>query len=187
MIKIGCITVYHRLIDQPPPRKPAVVRRRDGCYDGWTGFEWFGVITEYRYYGWCVTCWADVMAVRYGRANINPFFSSFEAAVKELEWLMYEAGWLGRLSNKPVNYASSFTAQVSELQRLVRDCLSRMVPHPGSKAIPRNTLHSPAFYRRAFPIRDDGTPQTEQIFVLCGGHMLWNALPAQWRGCDDAQ
>jgi hypothetical protein len=55
-----------------------------GRYSGWTGYEEFGVITSYRYFGWAVTCSATVMAEAYDNGNETPCFDHFNDAVTAL-------------------------------------------------------------------------------------------------------
>src|SRR5262245_57663286 len=74
-------------------------------YYGWTGFEEFGCIWPFRYFGWRVTCWAAVAARVYGDARPERFFTRFAHAVKELDRLMDRAEKMGQLAHEPVQYA----------------------------------------------------------------------------------
>jgi hypothetical protein len=81
------------------PRARAVIRRESGVYDGWTGFEYFGVIWPFRYWGWRVTCWADV---QHRREEL--FLDQLDRAVRLLDLLMDRAERMGRLARAPVEY-----------------------------------------------------------------------------------
>jgi hypothetical protein len=60
----------------------------DDKYGGWTGFEHFGVIWPFRYFGWRVTCSAIVSIEAYGKARRARFFDNVKDAATELSSLM---------------------------------------------------------------------------------------------------
>jgi hypothetical protein len=84
------LKVYHARPNPRPQDERYVYRDGSvrGTYEGWVGQWPFGVIWPHRYYGWRVTCSAEVMAEFYGHARISPFFTWFDEAVGELERLM---------------------------------------------------------------------------------------------------
>lgn len=79
------------------PGKRAVYAAH-GRYYGWTGYEYFGVISCYRYYGYHVTCWATV------ECRSARYFYLLKDAIDELDYLMDKADALGELSHLPVGY-----------------------------------------------------------------------------------
>jgi hypothetical protein len=86
------------------PGKQCVYRTSDNKYQGWTGYEIFGVIWPFRYFGWRVTCWAQVTAEAYGDAHRARYFDSIANAANELYRLMGIAKILGILKRSPVQY-----------------------------------------------------------------------------------
>lgn len=102
------ISHRHHTIEQLQRRwrgRRVIYRGYTDCYYGWTGYEGFGVIRPFRYYGWKVTCWAEVMANAFGDARNNIFFDRFDEAAHVLDKLMSLAWRMRRLSREPVQYA----------------------------------------------------------------------------------
>jgi hypothetical protein len=89
--------LIHCSIHEAPLGKRALMFDGSGRYSGWTGFEGFGVITQYRYYGWAVTCDACVMAEAYDQGGVTLCFDHFEDAVRALFCLMDLAHEIGDL------------------------------------------------------------------------------------------
>jgi hypothetical protein len=93
-----------KIVHQLPNRLPkcrAVIHCWAGRYERWTGFEWFGVITAYRYFGWQVTCWAQVAATVFPLRQ-TAFFARLEDAVDVLDRLMDRAEEMDQLTHEPV-------------------------------------------------------------------------------------
>jgi hypothetical protein len=157
---------HHRL-----RRKPRGVRvayhGQQQVYYGWTGFEEFGAITPYRYFGWRVTCWAEVAAEAYGDCYDSRFFHQLVDAVAELDRLMDVAERIGRLAHEPVKYFKP----PADWPRW---------PWPGLESLSRITVsderapNSPAQWRRherRFP-RDDGRPHDPKQALRFGGRLI---------------
>jgi hypothetical protein len=90
-----------KILHHPPKRYPdgqrIVYNGGFGIYYGWTGYEPFGVIWAYRYYGWQVTCWAQV------HFQTPPlYFGQFKNAVTKLDQLMDKAEQMGVLAHERV-------------------------------------------------------------------------------------
>src|SRR5262245_339 len=95
------------IIDMPlkkcPLGKRALRYEGGNRYGGWTGYQEFGVIQCYRYFGWCVTCWATILVDVYG--HNDPCFHQFADAVAALDRLMNIAEHRGELeTSKRVEY-----------------------------------------------------------------------------------
>lgn len=149
--------VFH---GRPPKRLPRyrAVYNRDGVYDGWTGFEYFGVIWPFRYYGWRVTCWSTVMAAYYGQGNISVFFDTLDASIRELDRLMDKADSMGQLAKKRRRAKKSrpYTKmELEEIERIDRES-------DNTELVPVDTvasnLGSPAYYRRLLETTDGPHP-----------------------------
>ena len=143
------IAIIHRTRSieqlQKTMRGQRCVHKYDYVYSGWTGFEEFGVIRSYRYYGWRVTCWADVMYEAYGTAHRARFFDRIDEAAAELEQLMNIAKRMRKLSKVQVEY---FDAEAAFGPiRLESRCDLEWIT-PDMKTDSRAPHGSPAAWRR---------------------------------------
>jgi hypothetical protein len=139
------------------------------AYYGWTGFECFGAITPYRYFGWCVTCWADVAAKAFGNARDHRFFDKFDEAAYALNKLMDIAKRMHRLAHKKVKYWEPDWPIPREIEWQARSRLTWI--RPDMKGDPRSPS-SPAYWRRFMRRHPDaGRPKRNDYPDLLGGKL----------------
>ena len=144
----------HSTVERMPLGKRAIYNGLYAYY-GWTGFEQFGVIRSYRYFGWGVTCWATATAAAYGNAHKTKFFGRFDDAVRELETLMDVAESIGLLAHKRVRYANF--AQTHNPFRFLQPISSNMMCDP---RVPWSPAHVERLRRlydvtKPYPCRDE--------------------------------
>ena len=153
---------------QQMPRHRALIRAAAGIHYGWTGFEEFGVVWPFRYYGWRVTCWATVMARAYSDANLSLFFDRLETAADELNYLMDVADKAGALSKQPVKY---WEPKFLSPPPIWFDCGLSTVEHQLHWPFQR-LPGSPAWWRHWSRLHPEGGPLTDDMARWHGGAAL---------------
>jgi hypothetical protein len=150
--------------------KRVIYNENCGRYGGWTGYEHFGLIQAYRYYGWRVTCWATVEAAAFGDASTSVFFDRLDDAVDVLKKLMDLAKRLGELACKPVQYAGYEFFGIKPwlpLEAGLRCIHDQMDTNPRAPTSPATWRH----WIRRDPKRDDGRPLDPSLADRLGGKM----------------
>jgi hypothetical protein len=154
-----------------------------GCYGGWTGYEHFGVIRAFRYYGWRVTCWGHVAADAFGDARDSIFFDEFDDAAIVLAKLMEVAKRMRVLARRPVRYADHKFFGIKPFLPLeaglgwIYDGMQTNSRAPTSPASWRH-------FMRRYPDDDHGKPVDPKLANRLGGEM-WASYLREHDGDSD--
>ena len=160
----GLLKIIHRQCELKKIQRTMAgercVYRCGNCYCGWTGFEEFGVISPYRYFGWAVTCNILVMVEAYGSGRRVRYFDRVEQAAEELRRLMGVARNIGQLSRIPVEY---FDPEAAGWPPAPLPVLCGLEMIRDNMRMESRSPNSPARWRRWHQNRERGTWSDEDL------------------------